>query len=91
MKRQAQSSYIFPRDVVIKINVPGQSSMRFQVKELSEIHDMKPFSIPNRMFTLLDAILNNKQSMKCTYLIIEGVFHLTDWKFCKLLELYVSD
>jgi hypothetical protein len=39
--------------------------MQFQVKELGENHDMKPFSLTKRMFTLLDVILNDKQSMKC--------------------------
>jgi hypothetical protein len=52
--------------VVLKIEVPGQYGMQFRLKEMDTNYDIRPFSLLNDSFTLLNAELNDSSCKEHT-------------------------
>jgi hypothetical protein len=56
------------RRVVLKMKVTRRSDKRSQVERSDIKHDMKPFSLSEENFTLLNAEMNDRKLMKRAYI-----------------------
>jgi hypothetical protein len=65
----------------------SSTNVSARLKEMGINRDMKPFSLPNNRFTLLNAELYNKQLLKHIKLKRQT---LQDWELSKVKEFHVS-